>query len=463
MIFQERIKMPIRFCLVSLLMTIVLLAGCTSDAINSCTESKAGSGTAEVRIIVGKIGILAKSTPVEMKHLVLKISMNSNGSTIITDTMGLSGNGKYIASKHFSALSAPEVFTLEATTSDENGKIIHSGKTVFTTIPADTVHVSMNLNAIYSMLRVSFNAIPDSVDTVVLGITGVDTLEAASASAASDTIVLTYNYLRADTQGIDYHISLRARGSYYGKDTTLYAADTTVKALSGVDKSHAIVMKWVGPGIPDGAAEITVTIGAVGTTTINTGFTEMGGLSDLVDNLEDGDELTRYRTCWWTYSDKDLKGNSQVIPTNSTVDNPFLPAPGGAQNSAYAARFSYKLDKGNYEYDAYAGIGFHLDQVSGMDISSSTGIRFYFKGSKARIRISSTNIADYGCWGYDIAASPEWKLINLSWSQFNQPQWAVQVPFDRTSVKFISFEVNGQTGDTGTVWVDDIHLPGFLR
>lgn len=453
-------------CVISLCTaaSLILLSGCTGSEIAAPqTTTTSGTGTARIDVRVGKVGVLAKKAAIEMELCIMKISVSSNDSVIIIDTSDLSGHGENIVGKTFSDLSAPKSYTLDVITVDHGGKAIHSGSVNFTTIPADTVDVSLDLNARYSMLRVSFNTIPDSVDAVSLEIDEDESLDSLFSAGELDTVTLEYDYLAADREGIEYNVSLKASGSFYGTDTVLYAGNTTIVAVSGIDTGYQVTMQWVGPGMPEGATEMTVTIGSVGTTTINTVFNEMGGLSDLVDDLEDGDGLTRYNTYWWTYSDKDFGGNSEVVPINSTPENPFVPVNGGALNSLYSASIVYELDEGDYENGAYAGMGFDLDHITGIDISSSTGIWFYFKGSAARVRIQTANVTDHGCWGYDIIASEEWKLVDLTWSQFNQPEWAEDVPFDLTSTQWITFEVNGETGDTGTIWVDDIHLPGFLR
>ncbi|MBN1758672.1 MAG: hypothetical protein JW863_10160 [Chitinispirillaceae bacterium] len=462
--YFHRIRLWIQLFLLLVITAILLLSGCTGSELTGQQESVvSGGGAATIDIRVGKVGVLAKRTAIEMEYLIIKIIRASDDSVIITDTSDLSGHGETAVSKTFTDLSAPETYTLAATAIDEEGKEIHSGSTDFATIPADTVDVSLDLDARYSMLLVSFNEIPDSVNAVSLGIEDVATLDSSFTFGSRNSISLTYDYLAANINGIEYDISLRARGSFYGTDTVLYAADTTVVARSGLDTSYQIVLKWVGPDIPDGAAEFTVTIGTVGTTVINTDFTEMGGLSDLVDDLEDGDELTRYLTYWFSYCDQDSGGNSTITPQRTVEGYPFTPVSSGARNSKYAASFTYVLNQGSYQYQPYAGIGFNLDIISGWDISAATGIRFYYKGSSSRVRIGSSNITDFGWWGYDVPASTDWKLVNLVWSQFNQPEWAEIMPFDRTAVLHITFEVLGETGDAGTVWVDDIHLPGFLR
>lgn len=438
-----------------------LMAGCNSSNPADVLSSGESSGVASVTIHTGKIGVLAKRNLIEMKKLIIQIRVKGTDAVVLSDTTALSGYGETVFSKTYPKLVAPENYILAVSSIDAGGIVIHSGSTEFLSIPADTVNVSLNLDAKYSMLRVSFNTIPDSVRNVALGIALADTLDSTFVCGFLDTVKLTYDYLTATKDGVNHAVSLRASGSYYGKDTVLYASDTIVNAVSGMDKSYIVTLKWVGPGVPPGAATMTVTIGAVGTTILNTGFTEMGGLSELVDDLEDGDWKTRYNTVWYTYTDSiAYNGSSKINPPYGS----FSPATGGALNSRYSASFSYTLNKGVNPYDPYIGMGFNLDTVSGLDISSATGVKFYFKGSASSLRIETMNITDYDFWCYLIPASTDWKLVELSWDDFSQnDEWGDEKPFDRSVVKNISFEVKGKTGDTGTVWVDDFFITGFFR
>ncbi|MBN1575781.1 MAG: hypothetical protein JW913_04470 [Chitinispirillaceae bacterium] len=170
---------------------LLILAGCTGNDING-TSGKAAShsGAAAVTIRAGKIGVLAKSKTIEMEKLIIEISVKGMDTIVVTDTAELSGHGETVVNKTFPGLNAPQDFTLNVQSLDATGEVIHNGLVDFTTIPADTVDVSLDLDAQYSMLRVSFNDIPDSVSSVRLGIAGTDTLDSAfTAGSVYDRIV----------------------------------------------------------------------------------------------------------------------------------------------------------------------------------------------------------------------------------------------------------------------------------
>ncbi|MBN1758673.1 MAG: LamG domain-containing protein [Chitinispirillaceae bacterium] len=258
---------------------ILFLAGCNGNNITDTSDQKKSeSGAVNVSVHLGKIGTLSKRSVIEMDYLVIQIRNTETDSIVVSDTSELSGNEEAIIDKSFPDLSAPDSFMLSVISIDMNEETIHRGSTGFATTPDDTVDVSLDLDALYSMLRASFNDIPDSIDEVTLMIDGLDTLDSSFTTGTRERIVFEYDYLDADAEGIEYDLSLRASGSFCGNDTVLYAADTTIVAISGVDTNFRIVLTWVGPDIPHGAAEFTVTIGSIGTTSINTEFESIPGV-----------------------------------------------------------------------------------------------------------------------------------------------------------------------------------------
>ncbi len=313
--------------------TLLFTTGCTGgNPAKTETPAITETGAVAVDITLGKIGLLAKTTTIEMKKCIIDIVVKETDSVFLTDTSELEGFGETSVKRTFLELTAPEDYILAVTTLDENDKEIHRGSKEFSTIPADTVDVAIDLDAKYSMLNVSFNNLPDSVTAVQLGITEVDTLDTAFVAGEEDTVTLSYDYLAADTEGVEYELSLRASGSFYGNDTVLYAADTTVIARTGVDSNYTVTLKWVGPDIPHGAAEITVTIGAVGVTQVDAGFGNMPlanhGIPFTLDNFSDNNSLNNLKYNWYYYDDIIGVGpneRAQIAPnsTPSIINAPY--------------------------------------------------------------------------------------------------------------------------------------------
>jgi hypothetical protein len=204
-------------------------------------------GTAHLSIHIESVGVLSKRQTIGLRRLVL--TLTSPGEVTIRDTTALSGAGGVDIKTTIGNLAAPRSWSLAASTYDQSDSIIHSGSVDFSTIPADTVEVPFNLDAKFSMLRASFNNIPDSVTKLSVSVDGVVKTDSIITAGSLDTVVLGYDYLSATKAGAIHTVVLKATGRCFGIDTILFAADTTLNVKSGENKVHTITMKWVGPKI----------------------------------------------------------------------------------------------------------------------------------------------------------------------------------------------------------------------
>ncbi|MEO6097637.1 MAG: glycosyl hydrolase family 8 [Fibrobacteria bacterium] len=189
------------------------------------------------------------------------------------------------------------------------------------------------------------------------------------------------------------------------------------------------------------------------------------GSADLLDDGEDGDHLTRLGTKWFTYADELNKGASKVIPKTSLTSD-FKMTDGGAGETSKAAKISFTLDKGTNPYNPFVGLGFPLNPLGDstpVNIVTSSGLTFYFKGASADVRVETLNIKDFGFFFIRLPASPTWTLVSFKWADFAQAIWAVKADFDLTKATKIAWQTinTGKTGDAGDIWVDEVHLPGY--
>ncbi|MCX7725514.1 MAG: CIA30 family protein [Chitinispirillaceae bacterium] len=144
---------------------------------------------------------------------------------------------------------------------------------------------------------------------------------------------------------------------------------------------------------------------------------------------------------------------------------------GGYKSSKYAAKINWKLDKGQFQYDPFVGIGFELaPDAAYIDISSSTGIRFAYKGTFGKrdtcdIKIECGDITQPGAdYSYNLEPSSDWKEITITWDKFLQPWWVTkkdQVPLNLRKINKIQWQIHGESGATGELWIDDVHLIGY--
>ena len=191
------------------------------------------------------------------------------------------------------------------------------------------------------------------------------------------------------------------------------------------------------------------------------------GAGDLLDDCEDGNNLNSMGGKWFTYNDSTDKGLSTVTPKTSDA-NLFAMTAGGANGSSKAAKISYTLNKGQNVNNPYAGMGFWLKKVTppdtAIDISKATGLTFYFKGDTCDVRVETTNISDFAYYFKRNPKAADWTLISLKWADMAQASWTkAPKPFDLTKSTKVAWQTpnTGVTGNTGSIWVDDIHLPGF--
>ena len=145
---------------------ILLLSSCTgNNPTKADNTTPQETGAAKVTISVGKIGTLAKSTAIEMEHLIITITDKDKDTIYLADTSDLSGTGETTVKKTFPDLTAPEDYLLSVKTIDEEGEVIHNGSEEFSTIPGDTTDVAIDLDAKFSMLKVYIRIAPHSILT----------------------------------------------------------------------------------------------------------------------------------------------------------------------------------------------------------------------------------------------------------------------------------------------------------
>ncbi len=200
---------------------------------------------------------------------------------------------------------------------------------------------------------------------------------------------------------------------------------------------------------------------------ITANFLDASG-GDLVDDCEDGDGVTNMGSEWFTYTDVADKGKSTVTPQTVRKTKQLTMTEGGYKESKYAVKIEYKLDKGSFEYNPFVGVGFEMKEDStALDISSSSGISFVYKGTFGQgdtcaIKCESESVTELGAsYSYTLPPSTSWKELSLSWSDFLQPKWAKAVPLDLKRVLKVHWQIQGSTGESGELWLDDIHLIGM--
>lgn len=202
-------------------------------------------------------------------------------------------------------------------------------------------------------------------------------------------------------------------------------------------------------------------IGAEGLARINTGY-------------DAGFNNSGY---WYTYNDS-LDGGKSTITWAADPDEeygglePVLEACGNGMCG------TYKLDKGDLDYDPFVEIAFDLagkgadGQAIPVDISGMEGIDILFSSSHAAVlELSLGEEMDkkigYALPAYDLGKSPTGKYASIPWSKFAQPSWAkgdqiISIDEAITSVASIRVRIQAKTGSEGQFNIMGIGRRGTL-
>jgi hypothetical protein len=179
---------------------------------------------------------------------------------------------------------------------------------------------------------------------------------------------------------------------------------------------------------------------------------------NMIDDLDDGDSVLLpsggRAGAWYTYNDMTAAGLQ-----TPAMGSPFMPSPGGANGSAYAAG-----TQGSGFTVWGAGMGFDLDVQQSVkhayDASAFHGVELTAKGSgpvRAAIMIQGVVSSDVGgsCTpstvegekcddghGKVLFLTDSWTVYKLPFAEIRQAGWGKPVAFDATTLLSIQFNVD---------------------
>jgi hypothetical protein len=201
------------------------------------------------------------------------------------------------------------------------------------------------------------------------------------------------------------------------------------------------------------------------------------GSDGLVDDLEDGDDLTRFADhragAWWTAAGD----GCEVVPTPGFA---ALPAPPSGSNvSLYAMQVSgANCSPSTWGLNTGLGLNIVDRYACAYDASVYDGVQFWAMGLGVQLL---TQVATRqtlpelyggdgscdgftgtttGCWdnfGVTFGLSGQWALYAYSWDDLMQAGWGTRVPFDVTQTAELIFQVPATTSTT-TFAIDDVRF-----
>lgn len=175
----------------------------------------------------------------------------------------------------------------------------------------------------------------------------------------------------------------------------------------------------------------------------------------IIDNMEDGDHYNEMGYSWYSVTDKTSGGNSQIYI--STKDNNIVMS-GEGFNSDKSMHFTYKLDKGDYEWNPRVEV---ICDMAGKDstynASEFQGISYHYIGSGHSFRAHMKSVTDYNFHCIDLPATDVWTevVINMR-DDLYQGQWGNIFDFDPSEIERLSWRIEGKTGDSGKFLIDSI-------
>jgi len=263
------------------------LMGCLEEPHSSGAEDRAPVSL-NLRVGVDGVNTLAKASTISLKKLI--VVMTSNVNDTIRDTL-TTATTTHIDSVSTSAQTVAKYYSLKplrswkvvATIKDKNDSTIHKDSTTTPVLyVGDTATVSLNLSSKFSMYRANFLTIPDSISSATAGtskqvlhirrlvmtLDTTNTVRDSTKKYFTGSPALYYDYVRVGS----HSVTLSAYGDL-GLDTAaahsilLYQKTQTISVGAGVDSTISMALVWQGPTM--GTDSLRVTIGKVGTVTLN--------------------------------------------------------------------------------------------------------------------------------------------------------------------------------------------------
>ncbi len=158
-------------------------------------------------------------------------------------------------------------------------------------------------------------------------------------------------------------------------------------------------------------------------------------LPELVDDFEDGDQLSNWNSQWQVVTD-------QVAGGSSTCAIQIIPQ--GAEGSAKSLQLSGEVTT-QFAY-GFASVSLSLAPAGAeaVDISRYKGIQFYAKGDGKQYRavFSSLAVIDFDDFSYMFTAGEDWQLVKIPFARLIQMGFGKRMEWtgkDVTSLQLTTF------------------------
>ena len=286
-----------------------------------------------------------------------------------------------------------------------------------------------------------------------------DTVTVEVRTRASASVQATWPY------GGDFKRHIALRGSPWAA-----AADSTgVARLAGVPEGSYLLQYILHDPLSDGRVaasteSVTVTAGTPATGTAQP-VKPLGGGAGAV--VFDDFELAWMRTVegksWWSFTDEKTGGNSVV--TTGKSDDGFLVSPGYG-DTGQCARFSFTF--GSLRAGKFVGFGTFLGTMFGSEelftcknIADADSMSLALKGTGSSVAVSlKSDLTNETVRLIKIDSLPDvWRRYSVDFAALAAADTGSAYTWDQKMKYMTRFHIMSTsfvTGESGTVWVDDI-------
>ncbi|HXS15613.1 MAG TPA: cellulase family glycosylhydrolase [Polyangiaceae bacterium] len=174
----------------------------------------------------------------------------------------------------------------------------------------------------------------------------------------------------------------------------------------------------------------------------------------LVDDFEDGNNVSLLGGYWYGYDDKENGGLSSLDLPKSGAGPRMV---GEGFESKLSLQAQYHLDRGKLPYPPYVGIGVTLPSKYA-DLREYGALQYTYKGGKHEVRIETANVEKYDFHAIQLPESASWRTVTLDFALFRQGGWGPKVPFALEQSKALGWQVRGDTGYAGQLQIDQVRL-----
>ncbi len=172
-------------------------------------------------------------------------------------------------------------------------------------------------------------------------------------------------------------------------------------------------------------------------------------LPELVDDFEDGDQLSNWNSRWQVVAD-------QVAGGSSTCAIQIIPQ--GAEGSANSLQLSGEVTT-QFAF-GFAGVSLNLipPGAEAADVSEYKGIQFYAKGDGKQYRVvcAALAVSDYDDFFHLFTAGEDWQLVKIPFAELIQVGFGKRVEWTGRDVTSLQLTTFGAPHKSFLLLVDEV-------